>query len=85
MNLFNKAPSVAEDAFVAPSAAVVGDVEIGPKSSVWYGCVLRGKLLLSSLQSTKDLVLGLQKFCGYQFWRRTTQGFLKVGQQVVKP
>lgn len=33
---------VPADAFVAPSAAVIGDVTIGPRSSVWYGAVLRG-------------------------------------------
>lgn len=36
------APLVAADAFVAPTAAVIGDVEIGAESSVWFHCVLRG-------------------------------------------
>ena len=35
-------PVVDATAFVAPNAAVIGDVELGPGSSVWYGCVLRG-------------------------------------------
>ncbi|KAJ7554883.1 hypothetical protein O6H91_05G014200 [Diphasiastrum complanatum] len=42
MNLFDKLPTVAENVFVAPSAAVIGDVKIGARSSIWYGCVLRG-------------------------------------------
>eukprot|EP00617_Octactis_speculum_P023877 CAMPEP_0185765388 /NCGR_PEP_ID=MMETSP1174-20130828/28860_1 /TAXON_ID=35687 /ORGANISM="Dictyocha speculum, Strain CCMP1381" /LENGTH=271 /DNA_ID=CAMNT_0028448485 /DNA_START=14 /DNA_END=829 /DNA_ORIENTATION=+ len=29
-------------AFVAPNATVIGDVEIGPGSSVWYGASVRG-------------------------------------------
>jgi len=37
-------PRVAPDAFVAPNAAVIGDVEIGAQSSVWFGCTLRGDL-----------------------------------------
>ena len=37
-----KAPRVAQDAFVAHSADVIGDVAIGPRSSIWYGAVLRG-------------------------------------------
>jgi len=36
------APTVAEDAWVAPDANVIGNVELGPKSSVWFGCTLRG-------------------------------------------
>jgi carbonic anhydrase/acetyltransferase-like protein (isoleucine patch superfamily) len=35
-------PQVAEGAFVAPNASVVGAVELGSESSVWFGAVLRG-------------------------------------------
>ena len=35
-------PRVHESAWIAPGATLVGDVEIGAESSVWYGCVLRG-------------------------------------------
>lgn len=31
-----------EGHFIAPSAAVIGDVIMHEKSSVWFGCVLRG-------------------------------------------
>lgn len=37
-----KAPVIHPTAWVAPTAAVIGDVEIGPESSVWFGAVLRG-------------------------------------------
>ena len=36
------APRIAPDAFIAPTAAIIGDVEIGAASSVWFHCVLRG-------------------------------------------
>ncbi|CAH9088659.1 unnamed protein product [Cuscuta epithymum] len=42
MNLFDKAPTVHKEAFVAPSASLIGDVQVGRSSSIWYGCVLRG-------------------------------------------
>lgn len=35
-------PRLSPQAFVAPGAAVVGDVEIGADSGIWFGCVLRG-------------------------------------------
>ncbi len=35
-------PRIHETAFIADGAVVIGDVEIGPESSVWYGCVIRG-------------------------------------------
>jgi carbonic anhydrase/acetyltransferase-like protein (isoleucine patch superfamily) len=37
-----KTPEVAEGAFIAPNATLIGDVRIGAGSSVWFGCVLRG-------------------------------------------
>ena len=37
-------PRIAEGVFVAPGAVIVGDVEIGPGSSVWYNAVLRGDM-----------------------------------------
>jgi carbonic anhydrase/acetyltransferase-like protein (isoleucine patch superfamily) len=36
------APKIAPDAFIAETAVVIGAVEIGAGSSIWYGCVLRG-------------------------------------------
>lgn len=35
-------PRIAETAFVAPGAHIIGDVQIGEHSSVWFNCVLRG-------------------------------------------
>ncbi|WP_300296711.1 gamma carbonic anhydrase family protein [Ferrovibrio sp.] len=35
-------PAIAPDAFVAPNATVIGDTDIGARSSIWFGCVLRG-------------------------------------------
>ncbi len=36
------APRIAPDAFIAPTAAIIGNVEIGAESNVWFHCVLRG-------------------------------------------
>ncbi|HHW44874.1 gamma carbonic anhydrase family protein [Desulfofundulus thermobenzoicus] len=35
-------PRLAEDVFVAPGAQIIGRVEIGPGSSVWFNTVIRG-------------------------------------------
>lgn len=37
-----KTPRIDPQAFVAPGARLIGDVEIGPEASIWYNCVLRG-------------------------------------------
>ena len=35
-------PRISPKAFIAPGAAVIGDVEIGEDTGVWFGCVVRG-------------------------------------------
>jgi carbonic anhydrase/acetyltransferase-like protein (isoleucine patch superfamily) len=36
------APTLGRDVFVADSATVVGDVDLGEEASVWFGAVVRG-------------------------------------------
>src|SRR6478735_8174542 len=36
-----KAPQLAEGAWAAPSADLIGDVHLGPRASVWFGAVIR--------------------------------------------
>lgn len=38
------APRIGEGVFLAPTAVLIGDVEIGADTSVWFGAVLRGDL-----------------------------------------
>lgn len=42
MDFQGKSPKISEKAFVAGSADIIGDVEIGNFSSVWFGAVIRG-------------------------------------------
>ncbi|MCF7825963.1 MAG: gamma carbonic anhydrase family protein [Candidatus Marinimicrobia bacterium] len=37
-------PKIHKDAWVAENAVIIGDVEIGPGSSIWYNVVIRGDL-----------------------------------------
>ena len=37
-----KTPKVHPSAFIAPTATIIGDVEIGAEASVWFGAVIRG-------------------------------------------
>src|ERR671910_1242196 len=38
----NKRPLVADEAFIAPTAVLIGDVVVEEGASVWFGAVLRG-------------------------------------------
>lgn len=35
-------PRIDSEAYVAPGAAVIGDVRVGADSSIWFSCVVRG-------------------------------------------
>jgi carbonic anhydrase/acetyltransferase-like protein (isoleucine patch superfamily) len=37
-------PKIAPTAWIAPSADLIGNIEIGKDASVWFGCVLRGDI-----------------------------------------
>lgn len=43
--LLGKTPVLGAGVFVAETAAVIGDVEIGDQSSIWYSTVIRGDVM----------------------------------------
>lgn len=44
LNYLDKQPQIADDAFIAPTATIIGDVTIASGANVWYGSVVRGDL-----------------------------------------
>lgn len=52
-----KRPKVHPSAFIAPTAVLIGDVEVGPESSIWFGTVLRadnGPIRIGARSSIQD-------------------------------
>jgi carbonic anhydrase/acetyltransferase-like protein (isoleucine patch superfamily) len=50
-------PDLTAAAFVAPNATVIGDVVVGPDSSIWYGAVVRGdvsKIAIGARSNVQD-------------------------------
>jgi gamma-carbonic anhydrase len=41
VSIHGKTPKIDDSAFIAPGCRIIGDVTIGPDSSIWYNCVLR--------------------------------------------
>ena len=64
MSLLGQKPIMANDVFVAPSATVVGNVQLYDQSSVWYGASIMGdcnEVILggvSNLQERSVIVTG---------------------------
>lgn len=40
--LEGRVPEIADTAFLAPGAVIIGAVTLGEGTSIWYGCILRG-------------------------------------------
>ena len=62
-----RTPDVARAAFVAKNATVLGNVVLGPDSSVWYGCVLRGDI--NTIEIGEAPTFRISRWCT---WRTTT-------------
>ncbi len=61
MRFKGMSPRIAETAFVADSADIIGDVEVGSHSSIWFNAVIRGgdqnKIKIGNRTSIQDGVI----------------------------
>ena len=51
-------PTIHPSAFVAETAVIIGDVQIGAQSSIWYNCVVRGdvnRIRIGDRSNVQDL------------------------------
>jgi len=51
-------PKIGKNAWIAPSADVIGDVSIGEDSAIWFGCVIRAdvhKIVIGDRVNVQDL------------------------------
>lgn len=58
--LAGKRPQVHPDAYVAPTAVLIGDVEVGANASIWFGVVLRGdasRIIIGEGSNVQDNVV----------------------------
>ncbi len=65
-----KAPKVASTCFVAPSADIIGDVEISEGSSVWFNATIRGDInaikIGKNVSIQDNCVLHTEKECAVE-------------------
>jgi carbonic anhydrase/acetyltransferase-like protein (isoleucine patch superfamily) len=55
MGIGGREPQVDAEAFVAPTASVIGGVTLGAGSSVWYGAVVRGDVESISVGASSNV------------------------------
>ncbi|MCS7085783.1 MAG: gamma carbonic anhydrase family protein, partial [Bacteroidia bacterium] len=59
-------PQIHPTVFLAETAVVIGDVVIGPESSVWYNVVIRGDVHSIRIGSRSNIQDGAVVHCTYQ-------------------
>lgn len=74
-------PEVAEDVFVAENCAIIGDVKIGPGSSIWYNVTIRGDVAPIRIGRETNIqdgavLHGTYEKCGATLGDRVTVGHL---------
>ena len=48
-------PRISPEAYIAPTAVIVGDVSIAAKASVWFNCVARGDVNAISIDEESNI------------------------------
>ena len=75
-------PKIPDSVFVAPGAAVIGDVILGEDVSIWYGCVVRGdvhEIRIGARTNIQDLSL---VHCTKDIWPTHIGSDVTVGHRV---
>ena len=60
-------PQIGANVYIAQGAKVIGEVEIGDESSVWFNCVLRGDINLIKIGKRSNI----QDLSTLHTWGRT--------------
>jgi carbonic anhydrase/acetyltransferase-like protein (isoleucine patch superfamily) len=62
-----KRPRIHPSVFIAATASIVGEVRIGPDSSVWYGAVVRGDIAPITIGAATNIQDGAILHVGKRF------------------
>lgn len=60
INFENKIPNIHQSVKIFPNVSIIGDVEVGEDSSIWFGSILRGdlnKIIIGKRTNIQDLTI----------------------------
>ncbi len=76
-------PQIHENVFIAPTCAVIGDVTIGPESSVWYSTVIRGDVMPIVIGNRTSIQDGAIVHVTAGFYKTTIGDSVTVGHRAI--
>ncbi len=59
-------PKIDDSAFVAPGAAIAGDLILGPEASIWFNCTVRADVNLIRIGARSNIQDGTTIHCTYE-------------------
>ena len=64
--LLGKTPKIGENTFLAETAVIIGDVEMGKDCSIWYNAVIRGDVHYIKLGNKVNVQDNVMLHCTYE-------------------
>lgn len=81
--LLGKEPQFGENCFLAETAVVIGDVEMGNDCSIWYNAVLRGDVNFIKIGNKVNIQDNAMVHCTYQKFPTTIGNNVSVGHNAI--
>ncbi|MBP7173228.1 MAG: gamma carbonic anhydrase family protein [Cloacibacterium sp.] len=82
-NLLGKTPVIGENTFLAETAVIIGDVEMGKDCSIWYNAVLRGDVHYIKLGDKVNIQDNAMVHCTYEKYPTTIGNNVSVGHNAI--
>lgn len=81
--LLGKKPVIGADTFLAETATVIGDVEMGEQCSVWYNAVIRGDVHYIKMGNKVNVQDNAMLHCTYQKYPLTIGNNVSIGHNAI--
>lgn len=81
--LLGKEPQFGENCFLAETAVVIGDVEMGNDCSIWYNAILRGDVNFIKMGNKVNIQDNAVVHCTYQKFPTTIGNNVSVGHNAI--
>lgn len=81
--LLGKKPAFGENCFLAETAVIIGDVEMGRNCSIWYNAVLRGDVNFIKMGDKVNIQDNAMVHCTYQKYPTTMGNNVSIGHNAI--
>lgn len=81
--LLGKTPQFGEDCYLAETATIIGDVEMGSQCSIWFNAVLRGDVHFIKMGNKVNVQDNAMIHCTYQKSPTTIGNNVSIGHNAV--